>query len=58
MDIFYIKQNIRGAWVICGRLGIRQYYYYTKQEAIEKYKQELKEKLFEVERVGKTKANN
>lgn len=52
-DIFYIEQNIRGAWVICGRLGIRQYYYYTKQEAIEKYKKELKEKLFEVKKNDK-----
>lgn len=52
-DIFYIDQNIRGAWVICGRLGIRQYYYYTKQEAIEKYKKELKEKLFEVKKNDK-----
>lgn len=47
-DIFFVEQNIRGAWVIYGRLGLKQYYYYTKAEAIERYKAECKKKLFEV----------
>ena len=47
-DIFFVEQNIRGAWAIYGRLGVKQYYYYTKAEAIELYKAECKKKLFEV----------
>lgn len=47
-DIFFVERNIRGAWVIYGRLGVRQYYYYTKQEAIEMYKAECRKVLFEV----------
>lgn len=48
-DVFIVEQNIRGAWVIYGRLGVKQYYGYTKAEAVERYKAECKEKLFEVE---------
>ena len=47
-DIFLIERNIRGAWVIYGRLGVRQYYYYTKQEAVDKYREECGRTLFEV----------
>lgn len=38
--IWYIEKNIYGAWVICGEIGIRQYYYYTKREAMSKYRYE------------------
>lgn len=41
--INFIDRNIRGAWVIHGALGYRQYYYYTKAEAKRKYLQEYKE---------------
>ena len=38
--IFFIEKNIRGAWVIYGDIGIKQYYGYTKAEATKKYKNE------------------
>ena len=45
-DIWLVEKNIRGAWVIYGVIGIKQYYYYTKKEAIARYNQEIKESLF------------
>ena len=45
-DIWRVEKNIRGAWVIYGVLGIRQYYDYTKKEAIARYKQEIGERLY------------
>lgn len=44
--IFFIEKNIHGAWVIWGVLGIRQYYYYTKKEAKERYIEEAKGTVF------------
>lgn len=35
--IFFIEKNIRGAWVIYGLGGVKQYYGYTKTEAKKKY---------------------
>lgn len=49
-DIFIVEKNVRGAWVIYGALGVRQYYDYTKQEAIEKYRKECKQTIFEVKK--------
>ncbi len=49
-DIFFIEQNIHGAWVIYGRLGVKQYYYYTKKQAVEKYKEECARVLFDVKK--------
>lgn len=46
-DIFIVEKNVRGAWVIYGALGVRQYYGYTKQKAIEKYRKECNRTLFE-----------
>lgn len=46
-NIFCIEKNIRGAWVIYGRVGVKQYYGYTKEEAVEKYKEECKRTLFD-----------
>ena len=48
-NIFCIEKNIRGAWVIYGRIGIRQYDGYTKAEAVAKYKEECKRTVFENE---------
>ena len=31
--IFFMEKNQRGAWVVYGDIGIKQYYYYTKTEA-------------------------
>lgn len=38
--IDFVEKNIHGAWVVWGIIGIRQYYYYTKKEAMELYKKE------------------
>jgi hypothetical protein len=49
-DIFIVERNIRGALVIYGRLGVRQYYGYTKKEAERKYREECGKTFFEQER--------
>lgn len=38
--IYFMEKNIRGAWVIYGALGIKQYYYYTKAQAQKLYRDE------------------
>ncbi len=45
--IFFTEKNVHGAWVIFGRLGIRQYYDYTKNEACKKYKEEFNKTIFD-----------
>jgi len=35
-----VERNVHGAWVIWGEIGIRQYYYYTKKEAMRLYREE------------------
>jgi hypothetical protein len=42
--IDFVEKNIHGAWVVWGEIGIRQYYYYTKAQAKELYKEECKTK--------------
>lgn len=42
-QIDFVEKNIHGAWVVWGEIGIRQYYYYTKKDAIRLYLQECKE---------------
>ncbi len=42
VKIYFSEKNIHGAWVIYGSEGIKQYYYYTKKEAIRKYKEDCK----------------
>lgn len=44
--ILFVDQNLRGAWVIYGDLGIRQYYYMTKREAMRLYNEECARKVF------------
>jgi hypothetical protein len=44
--IYFSEKNIRGAWVVYGALGIKQYYGYTKAEAESLYKTECSQKLF------------
>lgn len=44
--IFFVEKNIRGAWAVYGLAGIRQYYGYTKQEAIAKYREECRTQVF------------
>ena len=45
--IHFVEKNIRGAWVVFGVDGIKQYYGYTKAEAIGLYK-EVSKFVFEV----------
>ena len=42
--IWFVEQNIHGAWMIYGDIGIRQYYYYTKAQATRMYRDECKQK--------------
>lgn len=37
--IHFVERNIHGAWVIYGLDGVKQYYGYTKSEAIKLYKE-------------------
>lgn len=41
-----IWKNIHGAWVIAGTIGIRQYYGYTKRDAVSRYKDEARNAIF------------
>ena len=40
--IYHVDKNIRGAWVIYGDLGVRQYYGYTKRQSIERYQNDCR----------------
>ena len=44
--VHFMEKNIRGAWVIYGMLGVRQYYYYTKAEARKRYIEEYNKTYF------------
>ncbi len=46
-DVFAVEKNVRGAWVIYGALGVRQYYGHTKLQSIAKYRRECREKIVE-----------
>lgn len=43
--IYFVKKNIHGAWVIYGRIGIKQYYGYTKKQAEKLYRNEVRQKI-------------
>ena len=45
-NIFFVVQNVHGAWVIYGANNVKQYYGYTKQEAINKYNEECGKVIF------------
>lgn len=36
--IFFAERNHRGAWVVYGSEGVKQYYGYTKARALELYR--------------------
>lgn len=38
--IFFVERNVHGAWVVYGTIAVRQYYGYTKQEAMRRYREE------------------
>lgn len=44
--IWFVEKNIYGAWVIYGINNVKQYYGYTKSEAIRKYKKEAQKIIF------------
>ena len=46
-NIFLIEKNVRGAWVIYGAIGVKQYYGYTKAQAKQKYIDECQKVNFE-----------
>ena len=50
INLFFVEKNIHGAWVIYGALGVRQYYGFTKKEAVERYKKECDKTFFVVEK--------
>ncbi len=45
-EIFFSEKNIHGEWVIYGILGIRKYSGYPKREALNRYREECRQKLF------------
>ncbi len=44
-SIHLVERNIRGAWVIYGDLGVRQYYYCTKKRAMQECREECARKI-------------
>ena len=44
--VYLMEKNVRGAWVVYGELGVRQYYGYTKREARRRYREECRAKIF------------
>lgn len=40
--IYMVEKNIHGAWAVYGVDGIKQYYGYTKKQAIEMYIRDCK----------------
>lgn len=43
--IWLIEKNVHGAWVIYGSIGIKQYYYYTKRQAIAQYSRQCEKNI-------------
>ena len=37
--VFFVERNHRGAWVVYGATGVKQYYGYTKKQAVQLYKE-------------------
>lgn len=44
--IYHVKKNGRGAWVIYGVLGVKQYYYFNREQAIVSYREEAEKNVF------------
>lgn len=49
-DIHLVEKNIHGAWVIYGVVGVRQYYFYTKKQAIALYRAECRRTIIQERR--------
>lgn len=37
--VFFVERNHSGAWVVYGAAGVKQYYGYTKKQAVQLYKE-------------------
>lgn len=46
--IFFVERNHRGAWVVYGSEGVKQYYGYTKKQAVQMYKESSRTLVNEV----------
>lgn len=44
--VWATERNRYGAWVVYGALGVHQFYYMSKAEAVRRYVAECKEKIF------------
>jgi hypothetical protein len=44
--IHFIEKNIYGAWVVYGIIGVKQYYYYTKKQAEQLYREQANRIVF------------
>lgn len=51
--IDFSEKNARGAWVVYGTNGIRQYYGYTKEQAERMYKEQAKREVVQFWNVKK-----
>ena len=38
--VYFVDRNVHGAYVVYGSEGVKQYYGYTKSQAVEKYRQD------------------
>lgn len=43
--VMFAEKNIHGAWTVYGANGVRQYYGYSKREAIQRYNEEASGKI-------------
>jgi len=43
--IYLIEKNVHGAWVIYGEIGVKQYYFYTKKNAVSRYIDQCKQTI-------------
>ena len=50
--VHFAKRNTAGAWTVYGTEGVKQYYGYTKAEAIRKYKEASREIVAQTEHKG------
>ena len=50
--VHFTERNAAGAWTVYGSDGVKQYYGYTKAEAIRKYNEASREIIAETEHRG------
>ena len=42
-SVYAVERNAHGAWVVYGEIGVHQYYYCTKQEAVKLYRKKCED---------------